>query len=291
MPSPLRLVARIFALWLLCVLIVRAPASAGQSNFNILPTPVAYPYFEPGRTDFKITAAKADLTGNNIDLSGGGAYFIVRRAANEYIAVDGLIGGFGANGDVPGFALPFVFGTSLFTPVIEGKGKLTGFGVPMALDLEVQAIHRPGGSLLFFAGPNISFAGFTVDTPYHAVSGASKAASTQFDTKASVVIGGAQFGAQAGINLGPVTVSPFYMIITQAGSATFTFDDGYRGTDQVQTNTFNIEPYIVNSYGFDVIYRPWNLSVGTLLQSAGSTTNQAGYKLKVIQLTWHFRTN
>jgi len=274
-----------------------SPLSADQSNFSLLPVPLPYPYFEPGRTDFRIAAAKASLSGNNIDLNGGGAYFMGRHAFNEYVAIDGLIGAFGANGDMPGFALPFIFQGIPFEPVYEGKGKLTGFGVPFALDLEVQLIHKPVGSLILFGGPNMSVASLTLDTPYHAFfPGAppfllpATAESTNFETKSSVFMGGAQVGAQAGINIGPITVAPFYMVISQSGSATFTFDDGYRGTDQIQGTSTNIEPFVVTATGFDVIIRPWNLSIGTLIQDAGSTTNQEGYKVKVFQLTWHFRT-
>lgn len=276
------------------VLLSTSAAFAQQTNFQFMPAPVPYPSFEPNRNDFtaagdyfKVSGGPA---GSEFDIHGGGGHLLFRHAANEKIAVDGGFGVYGLSGDGPGFALPFIFGINLFNPVIEGKGKLTGAGFPVFLDLEAQLVNRPGGSVIVFGGPNMTLATFNMDTPYHGRSGSSNAPSTSFNTKSTVFLGGFQLGVQGGVRLGTFRVAPFYMSIFQSGNATFTFDDGYRSTDQLVTSdVVNIEAFVTQVFGFDVIYEPWNLSLGSVFQQAASTPNQEGYKTSMFTLAYHFR--
>lgn len=267
---------------------------AQQSNFQFMPAPIPYPSFEPGRNDTNVGADAFGLTGgqapDDVSIHGGGAHLIFRHAATEALAIDGGFGAYGMSGDVPGFALPFIFGTNLWNPIIEGRGTLSGFGLPLFVDLECQVVNRPGGSLILFGGPNMTLASFNEDTPYHARTGSTNAAHTTFNTKSTVFLGGVQLGVQAGVRLGQFRLAPFAMAIFQSGNANFTFDDGYRGTDQlVQSSVVNIQPFGLQVFGFDVIYVPWNLSLGGVFQHANSTTDQNGYTSSLYSLSYHFR--
>jgi len=258
---------------------------AQQANFQFAPAPIAYPYFEPGRADFKVGGGYGSISGNNITISGGGAYGIARKALNEQFAVDGALGLFGVSGKTPGFALPFWY-SGLRIPIITGKATLTGVTFPLLGNLEFQAIHSPKGSLILFGGMNMSLSSLTLQTPYY-VSGWGH---TQFTTNATASLVGFQFGIQAGIPLGNFNIVPFMMMITDSGSASFTFKTGYQNTTSIVTGgVVNIQPFTTTSTGMDIIYVPWNLSLGTLWQQAASNGSQNGFKTVLIQLSWHFR--
>lgn len=283
----------VFVLYLAgCLPILRVTVQAQQSNFLLMPAPIAYPHFEPGRKDLKVAGDYFTFSGNEIDMKGGGTHGIFRYAANEIIAIDGIFGIYGVGGEVPGFALPFFFSSGFFTPIIDGKADVSGFGFPMAINLEIQAINRPAGSLILFGGPNLAFGSFTLRTPYHAVSGGTVAGRTTFETQASVVMGGVQGGVQAGIRLGNFRLVPFAMGMTMSGSASFTFDNGYKNTLSIEeSGAVEIEPFFVSAYGADIIYEPWDLSLGAMFQNNQTEKNQLGYDISYFTLAWHFRTN
>ncbi|TBR17144.1 hypothetical protein EPO15_17575, partial [bacterium] len=170
------------------------PAVAQQVNFQFAPPPIPYPYFEPQRTDFRVTGGYFTLTGPGIKLKGGGALFNGRHALNERLAFDGQAGLIGVGGTVPGFSLPSLQGVLLWNPVNEGDGRLSGIALPLSMNLELQPLHTPHGSLILFAGPNLMIAPLTIRTPYHLVRGGTVAKSSTFETKATVVLGGIQAG-------------------------------------------------------------------------------------------------
>lgn len=265
---------------------------AQQNNFQIAPPPIPYPYFEPGRMDYKLTGTYMSLSSDDSEISigGGGVNGMLRYALNEQMALNGTLGMFGLSGEMPGFALPFFYGGNLWSPVVEGKAKLTGFNMPMSGNLEFQAINTPGGSLIFFGGLNLSMAIFSIKTPYHARTGVTNAGSTKFSMNTTAMLAGIQFGMQGGVPMGNFNFVPFMMMNMQSGSASFTFKNGYRDTDNlVEDSVVDIEPFTMTSFGADIMYIPWNLSFGTLLQQATSKKDQEGYKTVLVQLSWHFR--
>ena len=99
-------------------------AMAQQSNFQLSPAPIPYPYFEPGRADYKLTGSYFTISADQLSFRGGGLNVIGRKAFSEAAALDGQIGFLAMNGEMPGFALPFLYSGSVWTPVIDGKGKL-----------------------------------------------------------------------------------------------------------------------------------------------------------------------
>jgi hypothetical protein len=278
-----------------------SPVFAQQSNFQFMPAPIAYPYFEPGRRDINLGVDTFGVSGGpegateleKIDLTGAGAHLILRGAINEKFALSGGFGAYGMSGDVPGFALPVVDGAgNIYTAIIDGKGDLSGFGMPFFANLELQPINKPGGNLLLFAGPNLAFAYFTADTPYHGQRGAVNLARTNFRTTATAFLGGVQFGAQVGLKLGSFRVAPFGMWLIQSGSASFTFDDGYTGNlnfSEGLVETADIEPFVIQVFGFDVVYEPWNLSLGGVFQKTNDKELQEGYETTMFSLSYHFR--
>ncbi|MFC1522891.1 hypothetical protein ACFL6Y_10830 [Elusimicrobiota bacterium] len=276
---------------ILCVL-GRSAALAQQVNLQVSPPPIAYPYFEPGRKDFKFTGTYFSLSANNFNAKGGGLNGIVRGAFNETLALDGQMGLMGMSGEMPGFALPFWYSNTLWTPIIDGKGDLSGIMFPMSANLEVQVANSPKGSFLMFGGPSMSFSKLSLSTPYHARAGATNASKTRFIMDYTMFLFGVQFGAQGSIPAGDkVKFAPFLMMTTQGGSSSFTFKHGYSGVRSLITGgVSDIEPFTTSSIGMDIIIVPWNLSLGTLIQQAAANKDQEGFKTTLIQLSWHFRS-
>ena len=191
---------------------------------------------------------------------------------------------------MPGFALPFIFSNTLWSPIVEDKGSLTGFMMPLSGNLEAQLINNPNGNLLFFAGPNMALTMLTLATPYHARAGVTDADSTIFTMNTTVALFGVQFGAQAGIPVAKLKLAPFFMANMESGTASFTFNHGYSGVRSLVTSSVvDIEPFTTLSYGADIIIVPWNLSIGTLLQQAAANGEQQGFKTTLFTLSWHFR--
>lgn len=265
------------------------PALAQQVNFQFAPPPIPYPFFEPKRTDFRLTGGYFTLTGQGINLKGGGALFSGRHAVSERLAFDGQVGLIGVGGTVPGFSLPSLQGVLLWSPVNEGDGKLSGVALPMSMNIEVQPFRSPRGSLILFAGPNLMFAPLTIRTPYHLVRGGTVAKSSTFETKANVVLGGIQAGVQGAIPLKKFQLTPFAMINMESGSASFEFETGYNTYIPVTDTVMNIESFSFSTLGADLLYTPWGLSLGTLYQAASGKKQQNSYKLMLITASWHFR--
>lgn len=276
----------------LFLLSMTAAAGAQQSNFQISPAPIAYPYFEPRRMDVKLTGTYMSMESDDAatTISGGGANGIIRYAFSELFAVDASMGFTVLGGEMPGFAMPFFYGGNFWTPVVTGKADLTGVSLPMSFNLEVQPLHTRRGSLILFGGPMMTFNSLSMVTPYYAVTGGTPAPRTAFTTDSTVLLGGVQFGAQGGINAGNFKFTPFVLMNTQSGTATVTFDSGYKNTTSyVGDTTVTIDPFTSTSIGMDVIYTPWDLSFGTMFQQMAAQGDNEGMSTTMLQLSWHFR--
>ena len=276
----------------LLILAMAASAGAQQSNFQISPAPITYPYFEPRRFDAKVTGTYLSMKSDDgsFSIGGGGANGALRYAISELFAVDGTLGIMVLSGKMPGFAMPFYYSGTFWTPHVTGKADLTGFSMPFSFNLEVQPVHTRGGSLILFGGPLLTFNYLSIATPYYATAGLTTAKRTLFTTDTTMLMGGVQFGAQGGINAGNFKFAPFIMMNTQSGAATETFDSGYSGTTSyVGNTTVTINPFTTTSMGMDIIYTPWNLSFGTLFQQMAAQGSNKGVSTTLLQLSWHFR--
>ena len=92
-------------IFLIFLLTFHLDVNAGQqSNFNIAPSPIAYPYFIPDRYDIKVDGSFVNITATDLSLSGGFADLKGRYAISEYFAIDGEFGMGGLSGTTLGLA-------------------------------------------------------------------------------------------------------------------------------------------------------------------------------------------
>lgn len=245
-------------------------ARAQQSNFQISPPPVPYPYFEPGRMDLKLTGTALVMTAPGVDFHGGGLNGAFRKALGGPFALD-------AKADLAVLGGTFDLGGTMGTvkPVLLASS----FGAGM----ELQLVKGPGFSLLAYGGLELPLSVMTFDK-YFTVSGKSVT-----PTSIMTVMFGVPVGVQAGVDLGPVKLAPF-AAVTAYGGGTSVYS--YSGTQSAfAPSSADISGFTCLSYGMDVIIVPWNLSIGTLLQTAASSGSNGEVETKMIQLSYHFRGN
>jgi hypothetical protein len=257
---------------LLAALMNPAPVFSADSNFQISPPPIAYPYFEAGRTDAKIEPMFLNIEAQNISLSGGGVNFDARQAFSEEMAVDVQGNLLVLSGEMPGIPpltlIPAYSGSTFlgyYTPQTTGKAKVGMMSIGMSLNVEFQPFHSDAGGLIIFGGPNINITRMTMQTPYRLYYPPSTYYSGYTDTLTiASVTGGVQFGLQGDIALGSdARISPFVMTSTSSGSSTLTDDPGVSGVADSST-TGDIPSSTTSSLGMDIIIG--NFSVGTVMQ-------------------------
>lgn len=283
------------------LLLIQTSAAVGAENFQIAPPPIAYPYFEAGRTDSKIEPIIISIEAKDFSLSGGGVNFDGRKAFSTMLAVDFQGGIFMLNGEMPGIPpmtlIPAYDTNNIFRGYyytqVNGKAQVRMNSFQFSFNVEFQPIHGESGGLIIFGGPSLGLMNMTMETPYSLIvpfpfSNAGQAYSGFTDTLTiTSTLGGVQMGLQGDVVVaGNIRVSPFVMVSTAAGSSTLKDDPGVKNVSGYST-TADIPSFSTTSMGMDIIIG--NLSVGTLLQNMQpKDKSQAGVKITMFRLGYRF---
>jgi hypothetical protein len=233
------------------VLMGPVSAQAQQSNFSITPPPIASPSFEAGKGEMKLRGSYISIEGEGLDLTGAGIDVVGRSAFSDTWAGDIQAGAFVMSADIPG-------------------GSMTLTSVPLSVNFELQPYKGDVLSAIVFAGPNINTTFGWMDIQAGGVS----------DTATIFTfLYGAQAGLQLGVKAGDFTLSPFATILNQRGTSSVTVAD--------TTTDVDIEPFTTTSFGMDIVYTPWDLTLSSILQEAEKQDNTTpGYDTTIIQLSW-----
>lgn len=264
------------------LMVLSSSVHAAQSNFQISPPPIAMPEFSAGKVDKKVSATYVGITGTGLNLNGAGANLVTRRANSDTTALDTSFGAFLMSGTMNS-------GTS--------KGDLLVMNIPFSVNFEFQPVKNDNMALILFGGPMLSLglSSFKFQTQTQTItgwSGFTPIYGTTTDTMTSTtttLLYGAQGGAQIGINAGGFTISPFAMFQSQQGTASTTTSSSSSGSS---SSSSSIPTFTSTSYGMDILYRPWNMTLSSMLQEAaksgsGSNSNE-GFKTTIISLSWNF---
>ncbi|MDH4162023.1 MAG: hypothetical protein OEW15_04960 [Nitrospirota bacterium] len=248
-------------LFTLCVILASAPARAEQTNFSVAPPPIASPYFEAGKGEGKFRFTYLTIEGQGMDMKGGGIDFVGRTAFSEHFA-----------GDI---AFGFLFMNAEFKstdPLTTGSdATMTLMNMPFSANLEVQPYKGDILSTIIFLGPAMIMTPGSMET------------TIMGQTYSSTLFGfyyGAQAGLQLGVKLGDFNLSPFAMAQSMQGTMTITDSQG---------NSFetDVPAYTTTSYGADLIYTPWGLTLSSVLQEAKKTDEQTpGFKTHLYTLSF-----
>lgn len=240
--------------------VIASAAHAQQSSFSIAPPPIAAPTFEDGKTDGKVRFTYIDMSGNGMEFTGGGIDGIGRKAFSNSFAGDIQGGMFVLGGDID------MLGT---------KQSATFINFLFSTNAELQAYKGDVFSALLFVGPNLNLMLGSMEIPCPI--------GTCTDTATiTTSLFGIQAGIQLGIKAGDFHIDPFAMAMTQQGSSTFSTSFG--------DTTTTIDPYTTTSFGLDIVYTPWNLTLSAIVQEAAKQADKdkEGIKTNIYQLGWHF---
>ncbi len=290
-----------------CIALVVAPcfllpiagtAEDDGQNLQIAPPPIAYPFFTPGRQDYKITGSYFSMEFETIEFGGGGIDVAVRKALSRMLAISGQIGFmFMSSDDLP--SVPIVDFVNGDMVMVEGGGvtQTLYINIPMSANLEVQAVNIPEVSLITFAGVGPSLlVGSSTPDKYRAIRWDTNldgdfpdlTATHAFGQKVVGLMTGLHWGLQAGVPLGSFRLAPFFTARMTGGSMQVTFASGY---EEVQGMSFSatIPATMSTSLGMDIIYEPWGLSIGTVLQQIAANRAENEQKTVMLTASYHFR--
>lgn len=258
------------------LLLITSSARASQSSFHISPQPVAAPEFSSGKIDKKIAATYISITANGLHLDGLGGSYIVRQA-NSDITAPSLS------------ASIFLLGGTMDTGTSNDRGELYAVNVPLSMTLEYQPVQNELASMILFAGPTLNpgISSFkysyknTVVTSYVPLT--TSTAEDTMSTSTTSLLYGVQGGLQAAIHTRNFIFAPFTMLQTQRGAASASFSSSRNSG----TNAIDIPAFTSISYGLDILYRPWNMTLSSMHQEAEkSGSSNDGFKSIVISLNW-----
>jgi len=236
--------------------VMASGGSSGQSA-SITPPPVVSPDFTLGQDQSKVGLTYLSMKGNGADFMGGAIDYAKRSVFAEKFAGSIQLGVMGVTGDVDaGYndELTSVLGGLLFGA--------TG---------EFLAHNGDLLSVLLFGGPNATFLFGNFET--------SSAYGDDSDTTMTGYLIGGLGGIQFGIKLGDFNISPYAYATYNTGSIYLFSDDS--NDDQ------SIDPFLTTSFGFDITYVPWNLSLSAILQEMDKD-DDSGMKTHIYQISKRF---
>ncbi|MDP2167113.1 MAG: hypothetical protein Q8J64_02140 [Thermodesulfovibrionales bacterium] len=233
-------------------------AYAQQSNFSVTPPPLASPSFERGQKDIKFGIVGVSVEGEGFELTGGGVNIVPRHAFTDHVAGNLQLGLSALSGE---------------TAIGTFKSDLSFMNMQFGLNLELQPVKAKMASLIFFGGPLLNLGLGSVDYSY------SLFGKTYTDTmNITTTMFGVQGGAQVGIKLGPFHLDPFAMISSQSG--TTTVDTSFTSTSS------DIPSFTTTSYGADIVFLPWNLTLSSMLQQAAKAGDNEESDTTVVMLSF-----
>lgn len=269
---------KILAIFLMLGLIFLKSAYAGQSNFSVAPPPIASPDFEAGKKEGKLTAIYIGMKGQGFEMTGGGVNFIGRKAISDTIAFDGSAGLIGING----------------TMSTLKDGKLSTVVFPMSFNMEYQPVKGLilyGGVPFMYMSSDLTYTStFTYCSQTTTILG--RTSCSRFTTisdpttvSTTAILAGLQGGAQYEFNAGNFKITPFIMFQSLGGSATTKTTSTFGSSS---SSSMSIPSYTQTSYGLDMLYVPWNITLSSLLQQAAKSGENEAVKTTIIQLSWNF---
>lgn len=245
-------------LLLLLVLTARLSAATTQSNFQVSPPPLPWFEFVKGQWDLRVGGNYSSITGKDaasgteISIKGGGANFVARYAFTDHLAFD-----LGYNFLYLGGGVPNTFNLAMYMNSWNPN-------------LEIQLVRAERVSWILFFGGLMSYtpAEFTDRTTSRVTS-----------YGAQVFLAGPQFGTQLSLKAGSFAISPF--VLLQSLSGTFTLSS--------PAYSASVPAFTMTSFGFDVTYVPWNITLSSVLNQATAATQNNGFNTVYFALSYDFR--
>lgn len=232
--------------------------AATQSNFMVSPPPLPWFEFEKGQWDLRVGGNYTSVTGKDsgsgkdISIKGGGVNFVGRYAFSDLLAIDMGYYFFYIGGGIPN-VLDMAMYMNSWNP-----------------NLEMQLLKNNSVSWIIFFGGMFSY------TPVD-VTDRSTAAAAKYG--ASIYLNGPQFGTQLSVKAGSFALSPF--VLLQSLSGTFSVTS--------PAYSASVPAFTMTSFGVDVTYIPWNITLSSVINQATAATQNNGFNTFYIALSYDFR--
>ena len=261
------------------VLMIAAVLTAGtahgqqsvQVNFSVAPPPLAGPAFEMGVTELKFRAAYFTLDDTAADIAGGGLDGVVRTPFSDNLAVTMQLGLFGMKGSMD--TLSEFAGLASVTHSDLSIGELL-----LGANAEVQPFRGGRVTTTLFAGPALTLLFGNIKSTW-APAGPLVAASDSGSVFSYLY--GVQGGGRLGVRLGNFHVGGFGGILSNQGRSTISWSALGRSAGNIPAAT-------VVTYGLDLVYAPWDLTVSALRQRTEKKDQNQGGMSTIYQLSWTF---
>jgi hypothetical protein len=293
----MRLILPVFSVLILAALTL--PAYAQQSNFTISPPPIAWPYFDEGRSDLSVSGSYVNINADSLSMTGGVASVKGRQALSSALAVSVAASFGGLGGKMPGIppmSVIYTSGSYSYVPYFTqptGRATVSFLSMNGSFNLELQPVHTESFDIIIFGGVSYNYSSMSITSPFALIVPPpySNAGTYYYGYQDTLTLTltqyGYQFGTQIDLALSPgLRISPFFMMSAMQGNATMidkTNASGSRGT------SFSAKIPKTTSYslGLDIIIQ--NVSIGSMLQQMqkASETNRDTSVL-ILSATYHF---
>ncbi|MBL8034056.1 MAG: hypothetical protein JNJ69_10165 [Leptospiraceae bacterium] len=243
-------------------LITQSLHSATQANFSVSAPPLPWFEFEKGQWDLRLAgnytsvSGKESGTNKEVSVTGGGVSVVGRYAFNDYLAADFGYYFVGIGG---GTTAPKTFNIALYMNTWNPN-------------LEVQVIRNERVSWILFAGALWSFTPGELTT--YSTSGVATG-SYGFN----IYLSGPQFGTQLSIKAADFAFSPFVLIQSLSGNFYVYYP----------SSTASVPAFTMTSFGIDVTYVPWNITLSSVINQASAAAQNSGYDTLYLALSYDFR--
>jgi hypothetical protein len=243
--------ARRFLITVVVSLALAVPAMAEDDtiSFVLAPPPVGYPVFTKGE---KTTQA------------GGNAIFLTTEQGGQKMIIAGGTGfGHWQSTVSDTLSLGPIAGGSLLA---GNKNSLVMVQVPLQANAVFAAVTRPAWSAFLFGGvgADIGISTMTIEIPVTLYTNDP----TRFET--TTIISSGSVGAQLNVAIQDFIASPFGSWTYTAGTYSYTQTSAMSfeypsGSGTIDGNSSTI-------LGFDLLYRPWDISLSSMVRMTDSYT-------------------
>ncbi|MEK7287339.1 MAG: hypothetical protein AAB091_02095 [Elusimicrobiota bacterium] len=177
-----------------------------------------------------------------------------------------------------GFGFNYMLITASMKDNSFGSASINFFGMGLSPNFnfifDVFGREEDDFSLPIYFGPHVN---------YNNIMGSAKVGSSNMSISILYLSYGAQFGVQAGVNLGPLKLVPYVDFSKEMGGTIVTSVSPCVGSGCSTTASLGSMP-VAMSPGFDVVIRPIGVSLGAMTQSLKKPNSNSETKTTVFHL-------
>lgn len=250
---------------------LRAEQPAVQVDYSILPPPIAWPTYPQGVTYLKARGNTFRLKAAGASFAGGGFDGVVRTAFTDVLASSVQVGLAGMKGDADQVLLLSGGGTSVHSDISLGEALLN-------VNAEVQLFRGERGNLILTAGPMMTLLAGSVDSTF--LPGISPGILSDSGSTYTYLYG-VQGGVVAGAVFGRFHIDGLAMLHHQQGKSRISWS-------LLGDASFHVLSSTTTSYGIELVYLPWDLTLSAVVQERSAAGSSRGFKATLYQIAWTF---